>query len=212
MNTRTNRNKILLTAGAVTATALVAVLGTFAAFSNSEGVSNTIAAGTVDIGLSNAGPDNRLTVNASGLVPGDSLQRRVRLTNTGSENLAAVTLTTAADPSSELDTDATNGLQMKIEKCGGALGWRESGSAPYTYTCDSLDAGDNLGVRSTVLARRAIIGSGIALSNMASVTAGQADDMVVTVDLPETAPNSMQGDESSIAYTFSATQRAGGAK
>lgn len=186
----------------------MAGLGTFAAFTDTTAASNTIASGTVDINLGAVGANNRLTVGATGLVPGDTLQRRVKVTNAGSENLATVTLSTAATTSSLLNTDATNGLQMKIEKCGGTVGWTESASTPYTYTCDATIAGDNLGTRSAVLARRAIIGTDLALTGMTTLTAGSTDDMVATVDLPSTAGNTFQGLSSTVSYTFNATQRA----
>lgn len=200
--------KVLLSVAAVGAAASIAGLGTFATFTDTSSASATISSGTVDINLGTAGGvDNRLTVGATGLVPGDSLQRRVKLTNAGNQDLASVTLTTAATTSSLLNTDATNGLQMLIQKCGGALGWKESAATPYTYTCDSAVSGDNLGARTTVLARRAIIGTTIALSTMSSTTAGATDDMVVTVDLPSGADNTFQGLTSVIGYTFNATQR-----
>ena len=69
-------------------------------------------------------------------------------------------------------------------------------------------AGDDLGTRTTVLARRAIIGSTLALSNLTATTAGNTDDTVVTVDLPTSAGNTFQGLSSTINYTFTATQRA----
>ena len=72
------------------------------------------------------------------------------------------------------------------------------------YTCGALD----IGTRTTVLARRAIIGSPISLASMAALTSGSADDMVVTVDLPSTAGNTFQNLSSTITYTFNATQRA----
>jgi hypothetical protein len=142
-------------------------------------------------------------------VPGDTIQRRVKLTNAaGNENLSSITLTTAdTSTPNVLTTDATNGLQMKIEKCAGTLGWRETGTGPYTYTCDSASAGDNAGTRTTVLAQRAIIGNSIALSSMSSLTAGTTDDMVVTLTLPATADNTFQGLSASIQYTFTGTQR-----
>ena len=194
--------KVLLSLGALGSAASIAGLGTFATFTDSDSATAPVATGTVNINLGASGPNNRLNVGATGMVPGDSLQRRVVLTNAGSEDLASVTLTTTASPSSLLDTDATNGLQMKIEKC--SMAWVESASTPYTYTCGALD----IGTRTTVLARRAIIGSPIALASMASLTAGSADDMVVTVDLPSGAGNTFQGLSSTITYTFNATQRA----
>ena len=209
----TKTRKILLSLAAVGAAAGIAGLGTFATFTDSDSATHTISTGTVNINLGAANTaDNRLTVGATGLVPGDSLQRRAKLTNAGSESLASVTLTTAATTSSLLDTNSTDGLQMKIERCTGALGWRESLTAPYTYTCDAVLAGDNAGVRSAVLARRAVIGSNLALTGMTSVSPGATDDMVVTVDLPSTADNTFQGLTSTIQYTFNATQRAATSK
>ena len=211
----TKTKKILLSLAAVGAAASIAGLGTYATFTDTASTTSdpTISSGTVDINLGAEGTaDNRLSVGATGLVPGDSLQRRVKLTNAGNQDVASVVLTTSASPSSVLDTDATNGLQMKIETCGGLLGWAGGLTTPYQYTCDQLVAGDNAGLRSTVLASRAIIGSGLALSNMSSITAGATDDMVVTVTLPSTADNTFQNRTSTIDYTFSATQRAATAK
>jgi len=200
--------KILLSVGAVGLAAGIAGLGTFATFTDTAAGSHTIASGTVDINLAANGADNRLSVGATGMVPGDSLQRRAKLTNGGTQDLASVTLTATAGTSSLLNTDTTAGLQMKLEKCAGAAGWAESLTTPYTYTCDTLVAGDNLGARTTVLARRAVIGSTIALSSMSSLTAGATDDLVLTVDLPSAADNTFQGLTSALTYTFNATQRA----
>ncbi len=135
------------------------------------------------------------------------MQRALNLTNSGSENLASLTLTTLATTSSLMDTDTTNGLQMKIEKCAGAMGWREQGDGPYTYTCDQTTAGDDDGTRTSVLARRPIIGATMVLTNISALTAGQTDNMVITADLPSSAPNTMQGLNSVVEYTFNATQR-----
>lgn len=203
--------KVLLSVGAVGVAASIAGLGTFATFTDTSSASATISSGTVDINLGAVGADNRLTIGATGLVPGDSLQRRVKLTNAGSEALASVTLSTAANPSTLLDTDVTDGLQMKIERCSGTVGWSES-ATPYAYTCDMAVAGDALGTRSTVLARRAIIGSTLGLTSMASLAAAGVDDMVVTVDLPSAAGNTFQNLSSTVTYTFNAIQRDGGAK
>lgn len=205
--------KILLSVGALGAAASIAGLGTFATFTSTTSAEETTASGTVAIALGAGGSgDNRLTIGATGLVPGDSLARRVKLTNaSGNQNLASITLSTSiTTPGSLLDSDATNGLQMKIQKCAGALGWRETGTtAPFTYTCDSAVAGDNLGSRTSVLARRAIRGTDLALDSMSALTNGTTDDMVVTVDLPTAAGNTFQTLSSTITYAFTGTQRAG---
>jgi predicted ribosomally synthesized peptide with SipW-like signal peptide len=193
--------KVLLSAVAVAAAAGIAGLGSYAAFTSSTNASNVIASGTVTIGLGATGAGtNRLTVNASGLVPGDTIQRSVDLKNSGDQNVAAVTLTTSASPTSLLDTDATNGLQMVIDRC--SVAWTEAGTAPaYTYTCS--------GTTSTVLASRAVLGSTLALSNLASTTAGATDHLRVTLSLPSGTANTFQGLSSTIQYSFIATQRAG---
>jgi spore coat-associated protein N len=190
--------------------------GTFATFNDSTSASQNVASGTVDINLGAAGTaDNRLTIGATGVVPGDTLQRRVKLDNAaGNENLASIVLTTVdttTDPDTVLTTDATNGLQMKIERCDGTVGWTES-ATPYTYTCDALTVGDNAGTRSTVLASRAVIGADLGLAGMQALTAGNTDDMVVTVSLPTTADNTFQGKSATVEYTFTGTQRNGTSK
>jgi spore coat-associated protein N len=197
----TTSRKVLLSAVAVAGAAGIAGLGSYAAFTSSTNASNAIASGTVTIGLGATGAaTNRLTVNASGLVPGDTIQRSVDLRNSGDQSLASVTLTTTASPTSLLDTDATNGLQMLIDRCSAS--WTEAGTAPaYTYTCS--------GTTSTVLASRAVLGSGLALSNLASTSAGATDHLRVTLSLPSATPNTFQGLSSTIQYNFIATQRAG---
>lgn len=188
-------------------TAAMAGLGTFATFTSSTSASHTISSGTVSIALGATGAStNRLTVGASNVVPGDTIQRAVDLINNGgasADNLSSILLTTTASPSSLLDTEATNGLQMVIEKC--SVPWTETGTAPaYTYTCS--------GTTSTVLASRAVIGASMPLSGMASLTTGSTDHLRVTLTLPTAAPNTMQGLTSTITYNFVGTQRVAGSK
>ncbi len=186
--------------------AAMAGLGTFATFTSSTSASHTISSGTVSIALGATGPANRLTIGASNVVPGDTIQRAVDLVNNGgasADNLSSIVLTTTASPSSLLDTEATNGLQMVIEKCSAP--WTEAGTAPaYTYTCS--------GTTSTVVASRAVIGSNIALSALSSLTTGSTDHLRVTLTLPSSAPNTMQGLTSTISYNFVGTQRVAGSK
>jgi hypothetical protein len=146
--------------------------------------------------------NNRLSIGASNIAAGDTIQRAVNVKNTGNIDLSGVVLSTAATTTSALDTDTTNGLQMVIEKC--SVAWTETGSgAPYTYTCS--------GTTSTVLASAPVVGTNLALSNLA--LAGGADNFLrVTLTLPSSAPNALQGKSSVINYSFTATQRAGQAQ
>jgi predicted ribosomally synthesized peptide with SipW-like signal peptide len=196
--------RTLATLAIITAAASVAGLGTFATFTSSTSASHTVSAGSVSVALGAVGPANRLTVGATGILPGDTLQRAVDLTNNGvagSDNLSSITLTTSVGTSTLLDSDVTNGLQMVIDKC--TVGWVES-AAPYTYTCP--------GTLTNVLASRAVIGSNIALSGLGSTTTGSTDKLRVTLTLPGAAPNTMQGLSSTLTYTFVGSQRAAASK
>lgn len=193
--------KLLVSIAVLAAAASVAGLGTFATFTSSTTATHTVSSGTVNVALGAVGAANRLTVNATGVAPGDTIQRAFTLSNSGTIDLAsAPTLTTTASPSSLLDTDNTNGLQMQIDKC--SVAWTEAGP-PYTYTCS--------GTTSSVLASRAVIGSSIALSNLSDLTTGGSgpDYLKLTLTLPNTAGNTFQGLTSTLTYTFNATQRAG---
>jgi len=189
--------KLLATIAVLGAAASIAGLGTYATFTSTTSQNHTISSGTVTVSLGATGAaTNRLNIGASALAPGDTIQRSVDLINSGSLDLASVTLTTTAAPSSLLDTDATNGLQMVIDKC--SVAWTESGP-PYTYTCS--------GSTSSVLASHAVIGSSLALSGLSSLTAGATDHLRVTVTLPSGAGNTLQNQTSTISYAFNGTQR-----
>ena len=196
--------KILGSFAVLGAAASIAGLGTFATFTSSTSASQSIQSGTVSITLGATGPANRLTVGATNLVAGDTIQRAVDLVNNGTisaDTLSQIQLTTAAAPSSLLDTDATNGLQMVIDKC--SVAWTEAGP-PYTYSCG--------GTTSSVLATRSVIGANLALANLSSLTTGSTDHLRVTLTLPSAAPNALQGQSSSISYNFVGTQRLAAAK
>jgi spore coat-associated protein N len=180
------------------AAASVAGLGTFASFTSSTSATQAISSGSVSIALGATGPANRLTVAASNLVPGDTVERAVDLTSTSSDALGSVSLQTSGAPNNALITD-TNGLTVKIEKC--PVAWTETGTAPaYVYTC----AG---GANTTVLAAGAV-GNTTSLSGLAALTSGSSTDhLLVTLALPAAATNTLQGLSTSITYAFNGTQR-----
>jgi spore coat-associated protein N len=179
------------------AAASVAGLGTFASFTSSTSASQAISSGSVAIALGATGPANRLTVAASGLVPGDTVQRAVDLTSNSTDPLGSVSLQTSGTPNNALLTDA-NGLTVKIDKCSAA--WTESGTAPaYTYTCT--------GTNTNVLIASAV-GNTTSLSGLAALTSGSSTDhLLVTLALPAAATNALQGLSTSITYAFTGTQR-----
>ncbi|SDT52506.1 Camelysin metallo-endopeptidase [Pseudarthrobacter equi] len=198
LNLKSTTGKVLASTALVAAAASVAGLGTYGAFTSTTSASETVASGTVNVALGATGAANRLSVAASGLVAGDTVQRAVTLSNTGNQNLSAITLTTAASPSSKLDTDTVNGLQLTVDAC--SVPWTEAGTSPaFTYTCS--------GTVTQVLAPRAAVGANMALAGLNSVTSAAADNLRVTVTLPSSADNTFQGLSSTVGFSFTGTQR-----
>jgi spore coat-associated protein N len=194
--------KLVLSVALVMTAAAVVGVGTFAVFTNTASVSQATSSGTITLNpISTSGANNRLSIGATNIAAGDTIQRAVDVKNTGNLALASVTLTTTASPTSLLDTDTTNGLQMVIDKC--SVAWTETGGPPYTYTCG--------GTTTTVLASAPVIGTNLALSNLA-LTSGTDNFVRVTLTLPSAAPNTLQTKSSTITYAFAATQRAGAAQ
>jgi hypothetical protein len=173
-------------------------IGVYATFTTTATASHTASSATLTLSLGATGAStNRLTVNATNLVPGDSYFRSFDLINGGTKALSSITLTTTATTSSLLDTDATNGLQMVIQRC--TVPWTESGTSPnFTYSCS--------GTTSSVLASRAIVGSTIALSNLTSTAITTTDRLLLTVSFPVAAGNTFQGLSSTISFTFTGNQ------
>jgi spore coat-associated protein N len=202
------RTKALASVALVGSVAAVAGLGTFGSFTSSTSAAQPLASGTVAIALGAAGTaTNRLTIGASGLVPSDTVARAVQLTNAaGNQGLSSITLSTAASPSSLLDTDAVNGLQLTIQSCPTA--WTEAGTSPaYTYTCT--------GTATTVLASRAVsipAGSPVTLSGLNSLAGGGTDNLLFTETFPTAAGNALQTQTSNVTFNLVGTQRAGTAK
>ena len=127
------------------AAAAVAGLGTYGSFTSTTSASASVTAGTVKVALGAATVRRTGSRRRAGLVPGDTVQRAVTLSNTGNQNLGSLSLTTSAPlTTSKLDTDATNGLQLSIDSC--STGWTEAGTAPaYTYTCTAAAPQDGAG-------------------------------------------------------------------
>jgi spore coat-associated protein N len=195
----TTRGKVLASGTLLALAAGAAGLGTFGSFTSTTSASEQVSSGTVSIALGASGPANRLSVAATNIVPGDTILRAVNLINNGSSDLSSISLTTNATSSSLLDTDTTNGLKLKIDSCSTA--WTESGTAPaYTYTCG--------GTTKSVLASTPVIGSNMTLNNLSSLSAGNTDNLVVTLSFPTTADNTFQGKSSTINFAFTGNQRA----
>ena len=203
---RKTTQKMLLSVTALAAAAGLAGVGTYANFTGSVGATQNISTGRMEITLGASGPANRLSVNATGMVPADTMQRAVDLnvplaTNTAG-TMTAVTLTTADSTPTFLSTDTVKGLFIKIDRCSAVGGWTEAGVAPaYTYTCPAP------GVVTSVLNRVPVVGAARALNTLA-IAPGSTNHLVVTIDLDAAADDTFQGLSATIQHTFDGVQRA----
>ena len=192
------RTKAIVTGGLLALTAAGVGGAVFASFTGTTSASQSVATGTLTLGgIGTDAAGNRLSVGAGNIAPGDTIQRAVTLTNTGTLDMAAVALTTSASTTSLLDTDTVTGLQLAIDAC--SVAWAESGGPAYTYTC----GGTTTSVRTSV----PVIGTNLTLSNLA-LTASATNHLRVTMTLPSAAGNALQGQSSVIDYTFTGIQRA----
>ncbi len=208
MRKRNVSRKVLLSLAALGSAAAIAGLGTFATFTSTTSATQDVTAGKVEIALGDEGTANRLSVEATNVVAGDTIQRVVDLESTSTDPLASVKLTTTASPSSVLDTDTTTGLNMYIRNC--SVAWTEAGASPaLTYTC----SGDESAVLGSALSPEDIITTtvgGVTLNNLTATTSGTATDhLLITVALPQanTAANLATPPSSTIQYSFVGTQR-----
>ncbi|WP_243060671.1 TasA family protein [Nocardioides sp. SR21] len=191
--------KILASAALVGGAASVAGLGTFGAFTSTTTANQSVATGKVVLSTTSGPQDFGLAV--SNMVPGDTIQRTVTLTRSSdTEAFGAIKLTSTSDTSNLLTTDATNGLQVKVEECPTA--WVKAANT-NDLTCS--------GQVDTVVTQRAVLaGTG---SDLAKVTsslngAGKTSNLKVTLTLPTDAGNAFQGLSTNLKFTFDATQRA----
>jgi spore coat-associated protein N len=198
------RMKVLATVGAVGATASVAGLGTFGTFtSTTTAQAPTYASGTVVLDYGVGGTTNRLATGASLMAPGDTSARMFTLRNNGTLAMANTTLNVSATTSSLLNSDATNGLTLKIDKC--SVAWVETGvSAPFTYTC----GGTTTAILAATPLATVISTPPVISTNLSSFTAAGTDNLVATFTLPSVAANTVQGLSSALSLTFTGTQRA----
>jgi hypothetical protein len=199
--------KILGSLGVLGATAAVAGLGTFGTFTDSTTpISTEVASGTVNIDLANAGA--AFPVTTANFVPGDSVTRAVTLTNSGTSALSSITLNTTATTSSELNTDP-NGLKLDVRSC--SVPWTQGGTATApTYTCTGTAT--DLGATTPVVSSRTLAGLKSLTPINATVPGSGTDHLTITVSLPETAGNNLQGKSSKLSLVFTGTQRAAGAR
>jgi hypothetical protein len=200
--------------------------GAFATFTNSATAGpQAITSGTIKLAV---GPTNDVGSGATNIAAGDTIAREADLNDTGG-TLASkeITLKFSASPTSLLDTDPTNGLQVSIQACSEA--WKRTvvGSPPpaFEYTCTPVATTVKIAGANTASVSALETTPG-ALTPLNSLTAGGKDFLLFTLTLPAAAPGDLgkvaacsgtsggtsanedlQGCSSTLIYTFQATQR-----
>lgn len=210
---RSLRKKVAASAAGVIGAGLLAVgLVSAPGFSlfnaaASPSAPENLSTGTVAISLGTAGSStgDALTVGAANLAPGDTVERAATLTNGGSLPLADITLTVTPSGSNALVTDATNGLQFEVQSCPSAWSSTALSDGGWSYSCS--------GTPTTVVASEAVasITSPITLTGLNSTAPAGTDYLMATLSLPTSAPNSFQGLNDSLTYSFTGVQQPGGA-
>jgi spore coat-associated protein N len=218
--------KIALSIALLLGAAGALIGGAFATFTNTATAGpQTITSGSVNLAV---GPTNDAATGATNIAAGDTIAREADLNDTGG-TLASkeITLKFSASPTSLLDTDPTNGLQVSIQACSEA--WKRtvvgSPPPPFEYTCTPGATVVKVGGAATASVS-ALETTPAALTPLNSLAAGGKDFLLFTLTLPSTAPGDLgkvaacsgtsggtaatedlQGCSSTLTYTFQATQR-----
>jgi spore coat-associated protein N len=220
--------KIVLSIALLLAAAAVLIGGAFATFTDTVTAGpQPITSGTVKIAV---GPVNDTLTAATNIAAGDTIAREADLNSTGGTiTNKEITLKFSASPTSLLDTDPTNGLQVKIEACSSAWTRVVVGSPPppFTYTCGAGATPVKINGAATASVSALEAAAGV-LTPLNSLAGGGKDFLVFTLTLPVGAPGDigkvgvcsgtpggtaanedLQGCSSTLTYTFQATQRNG---
>lgn len=196
--------KIALSAAMFVLAASLIGIGAYASFTATTSDTEDVSAGLMTVELGGFGGTNRLSVDATNVAPGDTIQRSVDVKNTGSIDFSAVTLTTTAAPANILTSNVTNGLQLRVDRC--SVPWTESGASPaFTYSCSGATSAVLEGGGGSPVA---VLGSARALNNLL-LNASNVNHLRVTLSFPTTADDTYQGLSTTVTYKFDAAQRAG---
>jgi len=220
--------KIGLSIALLLGAAAALIGGAFATFTTSVTAGpQAITSGTVKLAV---GPTNDAATGATNIAAGDTIAREADLNSTGGTIAnKEITLKFSALPTSLLDTDPTNGLQVSVQACSEPWKRTKVGSPPpaFEYTCTPGATAVKINGAATASVS-SLEGAAGALTPLNSLGTGGQDYLVFTLTLPATAPGNigkvaactgtsggteatedLQGCSSTLTYTFQATQRNG---
>jgi spore coat-associated protein N len=220
--------KIGLSIALLLAAAAALIGGAFATFTDSVTAGpQAITSGSIKLAV---GPTNDATTGATNIAAGDTIAREIDLNSTGATIAdKEITLKFSALPTSLMDTDPTNGLQVGIQACSEAWKRVKPGSPPpaFEYTCTPGATAVKINGAATTSVS-ALETTAQPLTPLNSLASGGQDYLVFTLTLPAGAPGNfgevagvcsgvsggtektenLEGCKSTLTYTFLATQRA----
>jgi hypothetical protein len=182
----------------------VAGQGVFAGLTASAVNTTPMSVGSGGLSLTMTANGAGFAQAVTGLAPGDLVNRHVSLTNGGTVGGSALSFGVAASASNLL-TDATTGLQIKVSSC--PVAW-----AATAGTCQGSTSGGT-----TVLSTRPVSTLLGGTTTLTGLTGTGTNHLQVSLSLPDqdevttngTAPaGSIQDRTVGLTYTFTAAQRA----
>jgi hypothetical protein len=225
---RSTTKKLVASAALIGGALALTMGGAFASFTYTATTGpQSVSSGTIVIGT---GATNDSGIAATNIVAGDTVSREVDLVAKGTANAGSITLQfTTSTPTSLLNSDPTNGLQLSIKACAAAP-VRVAGPPP-SYTCGGGWTAVTIGGAATASVA-SLVTAPAALAPLNSLTVGGKDYLVFTLTLPATAPGdlskvatacsgtiggtsateNLEGCTSALTYNFLATQRAAAAE
>ena len=180
--------KVLLSLLVVTVIASLAVLGSFAVFTDSETVdSNTFSTGTVDISTN---PTTAL-VTYNNMAPGDSTTQSLVVTNDGSLELRYAISSSATDPDSK-------GLKDQL-----VLTIKEEGTDCATFDGTQLYTGDLDSTDGKLVGDSA---TGFQAGDRTLAASPTNETLCFRVELPSSTGDAYQDATTTATFTFDAEQ------
>jgi hypothetical protein len=200
-NSTPHRKRWPILAGAILLALGVMSFTAYSLFSGANSTDLDVNAGTLVLDLNDPAHGAAMSIDADDIAPTDIIERVVDLDVTGTVSVSALKLTTTAPGgATDLTSDATHGLQLKIEVCDQAWDPNDNG---HPYECGAGGGG----AIQTALATRAVIGANLTLNNLDLAGNNHLKIIVTFPGLSADDDATFQADSTSIHFAFSGTQR-----
>lgn len=204
MHSRSNAKKLAASAAVLAAVGAFVSFGVFSSFSSTQSNSSSLTTGTLT--LTQQTPTSLIT-SLTDLIPGDVVTRCVKVTKDNASNIAStVSMVPAVTSSTGADTLA-NVAKISVES-GTGLSTDTGACTGFNSTGFLLGTSDvtSFGGLKTIETLAASTPESYATGDWAN---GASKMYRVTVSLPTTVGNALQGKTGTFSLTWTATQVAG---